>query len=129
MPEPLRRSDPIPLPTLQEQRIDRMLLASISLSPLAVGINTVVGFTVAHWGIAVNRKTTSYFVSVIDLALCGVAAMLAWRARSYLASAADEVPELGRRRFMAKLGLVLACFSAIVVLAATLAILILRPSD
>ncbi len=129
MPEAPRRSDPIPLPTLQEQRIDRMLLASISLSPLAVGINTVVGFTVAHWAIAVNRKTTSYFVSVIDLALCGVAAMLAWRSQTSLAAAADDAPELGRRRFMAKLGLVLACFSAIVVLAATLAILILRPSD
>jgi hypothetical protein len=129
MPEPQRRSDPVPLPSEQEQHIDRMLLSSILLCPVAVGINTVVGFTVAHWTVAVNRKSSSYLVSIVDLALCAAAGLLAWRANAQLAAADDSIPELGRRKFMAGMGLALSCFSAIVVVAATLAVVILRPSD
>jgi hypothetical protein len=129
MPEPQRRSDPVPMPSTQEQRIDRMLLGSIVLSPLAVGINTVVGFTVAHWTEAVNRKNTSYVVSLVDLILCAAAVLLAWQARAHLATADDAAPEIGRRRFMAKMGLALAFFAGVVVIAASLAIVIMQPSD
>jgi MFS family permease len=130
MPEAIDRSDPIPRPSCEEQRIDRSLLACIALCTLAVGINTIVGFTVAHWTVAVNRKTASYIVSVTDLALCLVAAALGWRSlRATESTTNDDAPKSGRRRFMAKFVLILSGFAAIVVLAGTLALLTLTPSD
>jgi pantothenate kinase type III len=43
---------------------------------------------------------------------------------------ADETqPEIGRRRFMAILGLVLAAFSILIVLAGTAATITLQPCD
>ena len=129
MPETRRTSDPVPLPSPHDRQIDRMLLGSILLCPLAVGINVVVGFTVAHWTVAVNRKTSNYVVSAVDLALCAAAAWLAWRSQVQLQDADDAAPEMGRRRFMATMGLTLSCYSAVVILAAVVAVAILWPSD
>jgi heme A synthase len=125
----MRRSDPIPQPRSVDKRIDRAVLSSILLSPVAFGINTIVGFTVAHWVCNVDRKTMGYLVSVVDFALCFVAAGLAWWAFQRLSGADETQPEIGRRRFMAKMGLALSAFAALVVLAGTLAMLTLRPCD
>lgn len=105
------------------------MLGSILLCPVAVGINTIVGFTVAHWVCDVNRKTTGYLVSIVDFALCCAAAALAGWAYGQLGAADETAPELGRRRFMAQLGLALAAFSAVVVFAGTLAMITLHPCD
>ncbi|MEK6397737.1 MAG: hypothetical protein V4734_06605, partial [Terriglobus sp.] len=97
---------------------------------LVVGVNTVVGYTVAHWTIAVNRNTASYAISLVDFALCVLAAVLAWHSLQASTNASgDAIPEDGRRRFMATLGLLLSGLAAIVVLAETLALLTLSPSD
>jgi cytosine/uracil/thiamine/allantoin permease len=123
------RSDPIPQPSALEQKIDRATLASILISPLAVGINTIVGYTVAHWVCDINKKTTGYLVSAVDFVLCLIAALLAWWAYRRVREADETQPEPGRRQFMAKMGLVLSVFAAIVVLAGTLAMLTLNPCD
>ena len=125
----MRRADAINVRSASDRRIDRQLLASLLLSTLAAAINTIVGYTVAHWVCDVNRKTTGYIVSAVDLALCLLAALLAFTAQRQLSAGDDTHPELGRRRFMAKMGLILAAFAAVVVLAGTLAILTLHPCD
>ena len=125
----MHRFDPIPQPSPIEQRIDRALMSSVLLSPLAALMNTIIGFTVAHWVCGVGRKATGYVVSIADLVLCIIAAGLAWRVYRQLSDADESQPELGRRRFMAKTGLALAAFAAVVVLAGTLAMLTLHPCD
>jgi ABC-type dipeptide/oligopeptide/nickel transport system permease subunit len=105
------------------------LLSSILLSPLAVGINTIVGFTVGHWVADVNRKTTSYIVSVVDIGLCFIAVALALWPYRQMGEADDAQPELGRRRFMAKLAMTLAIFALVVIVAQTLAPITLHPRD
>ena len=116
-------------PSPAEVRLDRRLIASLLLCPFAVLSNTIVGFTVSHWVCNVNHKRTDYLVCFIDLCLCLIAGWLSFAGLRMLPSADDTQPEIGRRRFMAILGLVLAAFSVIIVLAGTLATLTLQPCD
>jgi hypothetical protein len=55
--------------------------------------------------------------------------LLAWSARRRLADIDETLPEEGRRLFMANLALLLSGLCALVVLAGTLALITLRPSD
>lgn len=113
----------------RRQRLDRQLLLSVILPALAAGISTIVGYTVAHWITIIAYKRTGYLVSLLCFALCAAAASLAWRARRKLAGHDEVSPEDGRRLFMAKLGLLLSALCALVVLAGTLVLVTLRPSD
>lgn len=112
-----------------EQKLDRQLLLSLAIPPLAAGVNTIVGFTVAHWITITVYKRTGYLVSVVDFMLCATAAWLAWDAQHNLTSRDEALPADGRRFFMAKLALLLACLCAVVVVAGTLVLIILRPND
>ena len=109
------------------QKLDRQLLLSLAISPIAAGINTIVGFIVAHWITVIAYKRTGYLVSVIDFVLCAVAAWLAWSARCKLSSPDETLPEDGRRLFMVKLALLLSGLCALLVLAGTLVLVTLRP--
>jgi heme A synthase len=112
-----------------DRKLDRQLLLSLTLSPLAAGINTIVGFTVAHWITIIAYKRTGYLVSASCFTLCFVAAVLAWTGRRRLSNLDETLPREGRRLFMAKLGLLLSALCALVVLAGTLVLITLRPSD
>lgn len=112
-----------------DRRMDRALLWSLSLSPLAAGVNTIVGFIVAHWITIAAYKRTGYLVSASCLTLCIIAAALALATRRDLAVADETLPADGRRLFMSKLGILLAALCAIVVLAGTLNLVTLGPSD
>ena len=112
-----------------QQKLDRQLLLSLMLSPLAAGINTIVGFTVAHWITIITHKRTGYLVSASSFLLCAVAALLAWNARQKLTGPDETIPQDGRRLFMVKLALLLAALCALVVLAGTLVLVTLQPSD
>lgn len=112
-----------------DREIDRAFLWSLSLSPLAAGINTIVGFIVAHWITVVAHKRTGYLVSAFCSALCATSAALAWNARRELIATDETLPKDGRRLFMSKLGMLLAALCAIVVLAGTLVLVTLGPSD
>lgn len=112
-----------------DRQTDRALLWSLSLSPLAAGINTIVGFIVAHWITVVEYKRTGYLVSAFCFALCVVAVGLGWNARRELVVTDETFPEDSRRLFMSKLGMLLAALCAIVVLAGTLVLVTLGPSD
>jgi len=115
--------------SLTSRKTDRALLLSLSLSPLAAGINTIVGYIVAHWITIVAYKRTGYLVSACCFILCLVAAVLAWNTQRDLATSDETYPEDGRRLFMAKLSLLLAALCAVVVLAGTLVLVTLRPND
>jgi hypothetical protein len=112
-----------------DQKLDRQLLLSLTLSPLAAGINTIVGFIVAHWIIIIAYKRTGYLVSASCFILCLIAAVLAWTSRRGLSNPDETLPLEGRRLFMAKLALLLSALCALVVIAGTLVLITLGPSD
>jgi hypothetical protein len=112
-----------------DQKLDRQLLLSLMLSPLAAGISTIVGFTVAHWITIVAYKRTGYLVSASCFTLCLVAAVLAWSGLRRLSNPDETLPLEGRQLFMAKLALLLSALCALVVLAGTLVLITLGPSD
>ena len=112
-----------------QQRLDRKLLLSLMLSPLAAGLSTIVGYTVAHWITISAYKRSGYLVSAICFALCALAAWLGLDARRRLASADEDLPHDGRQLFMAKLALLLSALCALVVLAGALVLVTLGPSD
>ncbi|WP_419806684.1 hypothetical protein [Terriglobus sp.] len=128
MPEPAHRSDPVPLPSPQQQRVDRALLASVLLCPLAVGINTIVGYGGAL-GMRCESQYNKLPRSIVDFCLCGIAAALALWSSRQLAPADETTPNLERRRFIVKMGLGPFCLGAIVVLAGTLAMFIMASCD
>ena len=113
----------------EERRIDRLLWISLLLGPLAMGVNTVVGYTVAHWVCDVNRKKTAFIVSAIDFIVCLFALALAVALERRIPEAEDSLPRRGRRHFMAKMAILLSVLSILLVLGGTLAVSILRPCD
>lgn len=112
-----------------QQRLDRQLLLSLMLPPLAAGISTIVGFIVAHWIAITAYKTTGYLVSAGCFTLCALAALLSWDGHNKLTSTDESLPQDGRRLFMVKLALLLSGLCALVVLAGSLVLIILRPND
>lgn len=113
----------------EERRLDLLLWISLLLGPLAMGVNTVVGYTVAHWVCDVNRKKSSFIVSAIDLILCLCALALAVSLDRKIPEAEESLPRPGRRHFMAKLAMLLSVLSILLVIGGTLAVSILRPCD
>ena len=112
-----------------QQKTDRLLWIGFLLGPFAAIVNTIVGYTVAHWTCDVNYKRMSFLVSVIDFVLCLCAfALSLWLFRK-IPAGDESLPETGRRSFMAKSGMLLSVMSVLVVIAGTAALLILNPCD
>lgn len=116
-------------PTPAEKRSDLMLWIALLLSPLAMGVNTIVGFTVAHWTTDTAHKRFSLLVSAIDflISLCAFTISLTYHRK--LREFDDLQPMGGRRYFMAKLSMLLSVLSALLVIAGTIAVLTLHPTD
>lgn len=118
-----------PRPSPQQQRMDLLLWTAVLLSPLAMAINTIVGFTVAHSANDIASKRSSYLVSAADFILATGALLLSLSLSRQLPQADETQPEAGRRRFMARFGILLAAITLLLILAQTLALITLRPSD
>lgn len=116
-------------PSPTEKREDMFLWVALLLSPFAMGINTIVGFIVAHWTNDTAQKRYSYLVSAIDFALCILAFLLSSHYSSRLHEIEDDIPIDGRRVFMAKLSMLLSVLSALLVIAGTIAVFTLHPTD
>jgi hypothetical protein len=125
----MRRAAPRALPSTAERRMDVLLWTSLFLGPFAMGINTIVGYTVAHWTADTNRKQFSYLVSATDLALCILGLWIATSSFRQLEDADELQPESGRRLFMAKLGILISLISILLVIGQTLVVLILHATD
>ena len=115
--------------SIEAQRVDRVLWLALLLGSVAMGMNTIVGYTVAHWTCDTSRKVFSYSVSAFDVALTVCAFSLAFRYFQRYKEARDETPENGRRNFMAMLGMLSSVFSLLLIIAGTLAVMILHPCD
>jgi len=125
MRDPLTHTPAAP----EEKRSDALLWTGLLLCPLAMGINTIVGFTVAHWTCDTNQKKFSYLVSAIDLVLCICAFLISFALYRKYGEANDEIPIDGRRAFMAKLSMLLSVLATLLVIAGTLAVFTLYPCD
>jgi hypothetical protein len=116
-------------PVAAEQRKDLLLWIAVLLGPSSALINTIVGYTVAHWTCDVNYKRMSFLVSAIDFVLCLLAFGLSLLLFRNTPPVDESQPEAGRRSFMAKSGMLLSVMSILVVIAGTAALLILNPCD
>jgi MFS family permease len=118
-----------PRPSPEQQRTDLLLWTAVLLSPLAMAINTIVGYTVAHWANDIASKRSSYLVSIVDFLVAIGALLLSLTLNRQLPEADESQPEAGRRRFMARIGMLLAAMTLLLIFAQTLAVISLRPSD
>ena len=125
MRDSLQNTGPAPA----EKRRDGLLWTALFLGPIAMGINTIVGFTVAHWTTDTAQKKLPYIVSALDFALCVCAFFISLSFYRQFREADEVEPIDGRRYFMAKLSMLLSVLSALLVIAGTIAVLMLHPTD
>jgi heme O synthase-like polyprenyltransferase len=114
---------------LPQKRLDRQLLGSMGLSVAAAAFEVIVGFSIAHRVTLTGSKTSGYVVCSIAFGLCLVAALIALRVRAQVTGADQTEPKWGRQLFMANLNLLVAVIVALLVIAGTLVLVILRPDS
>jgi hypothetical protein len=125
MRDPLQSTEP----SSSEKQSDLLLWVALLLSPLAMGINTIVGYTVAHWTTDTARKNVCFLVSAIDFVLCLCAFFISTSFYQRLRTLDDAEAIEGRRLFMAKLSMLLAVLAVLLVIAGTIAVVTLHPTD
>jgi hypothetical protein len=125
MRDPLQSTEP----SAAEKQSDFMLWIALLLSPLAMGINTIVGFIVAHWTNDTARKSASLLVSAIDFVLCICAFVISASFYRKFRDVGDVEAIDGRRFFMAKLSVLLSILATLLVIAGTIAVITLHPTD
>src|SRR5947209_1359793 len=101
-------------PNTTAQNADLLLWIAVLLGPFAAIVNTIVGYTVAHWACDVNYKRMSFLVSAIDFVLCLCALALSSSLFRKIPASDESLPEAGRRSFMAKSGMMLSVMSILV---------------
>ena len=111
------------------RRDDFALWATILVPLHAAGINTIVGFMVAHHACNVDKKGALLAVPIIDLVLALGAGALAAMLRGRFQRADDVQPLDGRRLFMANFGLLVSGLCTLIILAGLLATVIVSPCD
>lgn len=116
-------------PSQAEKRNDVWLWVGLLLGPVAMGINMTVGYTVAHWTADTAEKMPSFLVSAIDFCLCLLGFLISRSMHRQFQDAKDDAPINGRRQFMGKLAMALSLLSALLVVAGTLALIMLHPTD
>lgn len=125
MRDPLTAAEP----AFVEKRSDAWLWVGLLLGPVAMAVNTVVGYTVAHWTTDTAQKKFLFLISAIDFALCLFAFFISFSMHRQFQHADDEAPIDGRRQFMANLAMLLSLLSGLLVIAGTLAVITLHPTD
>jgi len=95
----------------------------------AAGINTIVGYIVAHHACNVDKKGALLTVPIIDLLLALGGGALALILRARFQRADDVQPEDGRRLFMANFGLLVSGLCILIIVGGLLASVILSPCD
>jgi hypothetical protein len=119
-----------PPPKSASARRDDLALWAAILVPLhAAGINTIVGFTLAHHACNVDKKGALLTVTIVDLLLALGSAALAMMMRMRFQKADDVAPADGRRLFMANVGLLVSGLCTLIILGGLFATIILSPCD
>jgi mannose/fructose/N-acetylgalactosamine-specific phosphotransferase system component IID len=114
---------------IPQKRLDRQLLGAMALSVFAAAFEVIVGFSVAHWVTLTGAKTSGYVVCAIALGLCLIAGLIAFHVRAQVTGSDQTEPKCGRQLFMANLNLLIAALVALLVIAGTLVLVILRPNS
>ena len=125
MRDPLAATDPAP----EEKRTDAWLWMGLLLGPVAMGLNTMVGYTAAHWTTDTAQKKFLFLISAIDFVLCLFAFLVSSSIQRQFQQADMQAPIDGRRQFMARLAMLLSVLSGLLVIAGTLAAVMLHPTD
>jgi hypothetical protein len=128
MPAEEHAMDPPPK-NASARRDDIGLWAAILVPLHAAGINTIVGYIVAHHACNVNKKGALLTVPIIDLLLALGGGALAAKMRTRFGQADDLQPEDGRRLFMANFGLLVSGLCVLIIIAGLLATIIVSPCD
>lgn len=119
-----------PAPKSTAARWDDVALWLALLVPLhAAGINTIVGFIVAHHACNVNKKSALLVVPIVDLVLAISSGALAGAMRAKYHRAEDSRPVDGRRLFMANISLLVSGLCTLLIIGGLLATIVLSPCD
>jgi hypothetical protein len=111
-------------------RLDDVALWLALLVPLhAAGINTIVGYIVAHHACNVNKKGALLIVPIVDLTLAIGSGALAAMMRAKYHRAEDNHPFDGRRLFMANIALLVSGLCTLLILGGLLATIVVSPCD
>ena len=128
MPAEQQAIDPAPKPATA--RWDDVALWVALLLPLhAAGINTIVGYIVAHHACNVNKKGALLIVSIVDLVLALASAALASTMRIKYGRVEDNHPFDGRRLFMANIALLVSGLCTLLIVGGLLATIVVGPCD
>jgi hypothetical protein len=119
----------VPEKPASARRDDFALWAAILVPLHAAGINTIVGYIVAHHACNVNKKGALLTVPIVDLVLALGGGALAWAMRNRFVRSDDVQPLDERRLFMAHLGLLVAGLCTLIILGGLLATIIVSPCD
>ncbi len=109
--------------------VDRRLWFGFLLGPFAAGVNTIVGYIVAHYACETNHKTTLYLVTIVDLLLCICGALLANSTRPKLVEGGDKALHHERRKFLLHMAIAMCSLCLLITIAGTLAVIVLEPCD
>ena len=119
----------VPEKPAHARREDFGLWAASLVPLLAAGINTIVGFSVAHHACNANGKGALLVMPIVDLLLTIAAGSLAYVLRSRFLHADDVQPVDGRRLFMANMGLLVAGLCTLIILGGLFATILISPCD
>lgn len=111
------------------RRDDFALWAAILVPLHAAGINTIVGYIVAHHACNVDKKGALLTVPILTLLLAIGGGALAAVMRARFQGASDLQPEDGRRLFMANFGLLVSGLCVLIIVGGLLGNLIISPCD
>jgi len=128
MPAEERVMEPPEKPA-SERWTDLALWAAILVPLHAAGINTIVGYMVAHHACNVDKKGALLTIPIIDLVLALAGAALAVMMRTRFRAADDVQPAEGRRLFMANVGLLISGLCALIILGGLFATILVSPCD
>jgi hypothetical protein len=123
------RATELPEKPASARLTDLALWAAILVPLHAAGINTIVGFTVAHHACNVDKKGALLSVPIVDLLLTVASAALAAMLHAKFRGADDAQPVDGRRLFMANVGLLISGLCALIILGGLFATLLISPCD
>lgn len=128
MPAEQQAVEPRPKPVSARWN-DVALWVALLLPLHAAGINTIVGYMVAHHACNVNKKGALLIVPIVDLILAIASGALAAIMRAKYRRAEDAHPLDGRRLFMANMALLVTGLCTLLIIGGLLATIVVSPCD
>ena len=115
--------------SIPDSRHIRMLWAGLLLAPLAFLANLEIGYALVPVACGSGTTWPLHLVNAASLAIALVGGLIAWRSWNAVGRVwpDGEAGPLGRSRFLGSMGVLLAGFCALVILAQWTAVFLLNP--